>query len=288
MLALTWDFRTFSTLPAITQFLTDRLSTMHPTAFSLRDDAYLGLQQPFPDVAWVHMMFDFETDAGIAFGIARLVPTSDGTWKAHTVYTNLEGLKGFPEMIGPLRNPNPNHGKWEEDRRREREFEDREPTVVIIGGGQCGLDMAARLKCLSVPSLLVEKNPRIGDSWRNRYEALCLHDPVCQCIPLFLIERIPHDGSDLGYDHMPYLPYVPPPPLFSLFHTHHKTITGSPRHGLSIPLLSRSPTGSNPTPLPLSWTSGRPQLSSVPHLMLQVPNGPSISNAQTASACLSK
>lgn len=196
MLALTWDFRTFSTLPAITQFLTDRLSTMHPTAFSLRDDAYLGLQQPFPDVAWVHMMFDFETDAGIAFGIARLVPTSDGTWKAHTVYTNLEGLKGFPEMIGPLRNPNPNHGKWEEDRRREREFEDREPTVVIIGGGQCGLDMAARLKCLSVPSLLVEKNPRIGDSWRNRYEALCLHDPV-------------------WYDHMPYLPFPPTWPVYT-------------------------------------------------------------------------
>jgi hypothetical protein len=180
MLALTWEFRTFSGLPSISQFLTDRLSTMHPIAFTLRDDAYLGLQKPFPDVAWVQMMFDFETDTGIALGIARLVPTSDGSWKAHTVFTNLEDLKGFPEKKGPLRNHQPNHGKWEEDRRREREFEDREPAVVIIGGGQGGLDLAARLKCLDVPALVVEKNPRIGDNWRNRYEALCLHDPVCE------------------------------------------------------------------------------------------------------------
>ena len=180
MLALTWDFRTFSGLAAISQFLTDQLSIVHPTAFKLRDDVFLGLKQPFPDVAWIHMMFDFETDVGIASGIARLVPTSSSEWKAHTVFTNLEDLKGFPEKKGPLRDPEPNHGKWEADRKREREFEDREPVVVIIGAGQSGLDLAARLKCLGVPSLIVEKNPRIGDNWRNRYEALCLHDPVCE------------------------------------------------------------------------------------------------------------
>jgi putative flavoprotein involved in K+ transport len=33
---------------------------------------------------------------------------------------------------------------------------------------------------LDVPSLVLEQNPRIGDNWRNRYEALCLHDPVCE------------------------------------------------------------------------------------------------------------
>jgi len=153
---------------------------MNPTAFNLREDAFLGLQQPFPDLAWVHMMFDFETSIGIASGIVRLVPTSDGVWKAHTVFTNLEDLKGFPEKTGTLRDDNPNHGKWEADRKSECEFEDREPVVVVIGGGQSGLDVAARLKCLDVPTLVVEKNPRIGDNWRNRYEALCLHDRVCE------------------------------------------------------------------------------------------------------------
>jgi hypothetical protein len=185
ILALTWDFRTFSGLPSISQFLIDRLAIVRPRSFSLREDASLRLQQPFPDVAWVFIMFDFETDTGIASGIARLVPTSEAKWKAYAMFTNLEDLKAFPEKKGTLRDPEPNHGRWEEERRREREFEDREPVVVIIGGGQSGLSLAARLKCLDVPTLVVENNPRIGDNWRNRYEALCLHDPVCEYTYLY-------------------------------------------------------------------------------------------------------
>ncbi|KAF9459687.1 hypothetical protein BDZ94DRAFT_1171175 [Collybia nuda] len=197
MLSFTWDFRTFSGAPAITQFLSDRLSVARPTAFAIRDDAYLGLQRPFPDIVWINFMFDFETTAGLGSGIARLVPTANGEWKAYGVYTNLEGLKGFPEKIGALRNQSSNHGKWESDRRREIEFEGTvKPSVVVIGGGQSGLDIAARLKAFEIPTLVVEKNPRIGDNWRNRYEALCLHDPVY-------------------YDHMPYLPFPPTWPVFT-------------------------------------------------------------------------
>ncbi|KAG6855463.1 hypothetical protein H0H87_002427, partial [Tephrocybe sp. NHM501043] len=196
MLALTWDFRTFSGLQKITQFLTDRLGSARPKAFTLRDDAYLGLQQPYPDIAWINLFFDFETESGIAFGIARLIPNGNGEWKAHTVYTNLEDLKGFPEKIGPLRNAAPNHGKWVDDRKKEIEFQDKAPTVLIVGGGQSGLEVAARLKALDIPTLIVEKNQRIGDNWRNRYDALCLHDPV-------------------WYDHMPYLPFPPTWPVYT-------------------------------------------------------------------------
>ncbi|KAG6860938.1 hypothetical protein C0995_005768 [Termitomyces sp. Mi166 len=178
MLALTWDFRTFSGLPKITQFLADRLEIARPTAFALRDDAYLGLQRPYPDIAWINLFFDFETPVGIAFGIARLIPNANDEWKAHTVYTNLEDLKGFPEKIGPLRNAATNHSRWVEDRKREVEFVDKSPVVLIVGGGQSGLEVAARLKALDVATLVVEKNPRIGDNWRNRYNALCLHDPL--------------------------------------------------------------------------------------------------------------
>ncbi|KAG6872067.1 hypothetical protein C0995_013411 [Termitomyces sp. Mi166 len=178
MLALTWDFRTFSGLPKITQFLADRLGSARPTAFALRDDAYLGLQQPYPDIAWINLFFDFETSTGIAFGIARLIPDAKGEWKAHTIYTNLEDLKGFPEKIGTLRDASVNHGKWVDNRKKEVEFVDKSPVVLIVGGGQSGLEVAARLKALDVPTLVVEKNQRIGDNWRNRYDALCLHDPL--------------------------------------------------------------------------------------------------------------
>ena len=42
-----------------------------------------------------------------------------------------------------------------------------------FGAGQSGLEIGAR-------SVLVERNARVGDNWKDRYEALCLHDPVCE------------------------------------------------------------------------------------------------------------
>ncbi|KAJ3994387.1 hypothetical protein F5050DRAFT_1838041 [Lentinula boryana] len=196
ILALTWNFRTFVGANSIKQFLKDRLSISRPKAFKLRDE-FLGLQQPYPDLIWISFFFDFEVgDTGIASGIGRLVPQADGSWKANCIFTNLEDLKGFPEKVGHLRNQEPNHGSWEALRRREAAFEDKGPIALIVGGGQGGLEIAARLKMLDVPALVVEKNARIGDSWRNRYKALCLHDPV-------------------WYDHMPYLPFPPNWPAYS-------------------------------------------------------------------------
>ncbi|KAJ3557978.1 hypothetical protein NP233_g11603 [Leucocoprinus birnbaumii] len=199
-LSLTWDFRTFRGHSKISQFLTDQLPIMDMQNIKLKDD-YLGLQQPYPDIAWINTLFDFETKVGLGSGIIRLVPTASGPnghleWKAHVVFTNLENLKGHPEQIGPLRNHLPNHGKWEQDLLIASEFENTNPQVLIIGAGQSGLDVAARLKAIGVSALIVEKNQRIGDSWRNRYEALCLHDPV-------------------WYDHMPYMPFPSTWPTYS-------------------------------------------------------------------------
>ncbi|KAF4592656.1 FAD/NAD(P)-binding domain-containing protein [Pleurotus pulmonarius] len=195
ILSLTWDFRTFAGRGKIATFLKDRLSVAKPHNFQL-DANSVGLQRPYPDLAWIQAFFSFDTDVGICSGIVRLVPTAKEGWKVHAMFTNMEDLRGFPEKIGRLRNLAPNHGKWEADRRREVEFEDGEPTVLIVGGGQSGLEIAARLKCLGVSALIVERNPRIGDNWRQRYEALCLHDPV-------------------WYDHMPYLPFPPTWPVYA-------------------------------------------------------------------------
>ena len=186
MLALTWEFRTFEGTDPIKQFLTDQLPVTNFSKLVLKPE-FTSFQQPYPDLAWVQAMFNFETNVGLGSGIVRLVPTSPDAdpagaegWKAHTVYTNLEDLKGFPERTGPNRDAVPNHGMWPEKRRREIEFEDREPSVVVIGAGQSGLEVAARLQLLGVPTLVLEKRARVGDQWRGRYEALCLHDPVCE------------------------------------------------------------------------------------------------------------
>jgi putative flavoprotein involved in K+ transport len=65
-----------------------------------------------------------------------------------------------------------------------------------VGGGQGGIALGARLRRLGVPTIIVEKNERPGDSWRKRYKSLCLHDPV-------------------WYDHLPYLPFPDHWPIFS-------------------------------------------------------------------------
>ena len=189
MLALTWDFRTFEGTSKIKQFLVDRLSKPKTVSnIQLRDASQLQVVKPYPDLAWIQLSFGFETQFGLGSGIVRLIPISTGgtnsngndvVWKAHSIFTNLDDLKGFPEKIGALRNAKPNHGKWEAEREKERSM-DKDPTVLIVGGGHSGLGIAARLKVLDIPALVVEKNERIGDNWRTRYEALCLHDPVCK------------------------------------------------------------------------------------------------------------
>ncbi|KAF9270756.1 FAD/NAD(P)-binding domain-containing protein [Marasmius fiardii PR-910] len=197
ILSLTWDFRTFVGLDKIQQFLTDRLKLSQVNDLNLREDATLGLQRPGPDLAWIQFMFDFKVGTvGIGMGIGRLIPQSDGSWKCHCMFTNLDDLQNFLEEIGPRRDHEPSHGVWTKKREKEVAFEDREPVALIMGGGQSGLEIGARLKALGVENLIVEKHARVGDSWRNRYEALCLHDPV-------------------WYDHMPYLPFPPTWPVYS-------------------------------------------------------------------------
>ncbi|PCH39755.1 FAD/NAD(P)-binding domain-containing protein [Wolfiporia cocos MD-104 SS10] len=194
-LVLTWDFRTFDGSSAIRKFLTDRLAPAQLDSFKLKD--FVRLEKPYPDLAWIVAVFEFESKVGIATGVLHLVPTATGQWKAHTVFTTLEDLKDFREKVGPLRSQAHVPGtEWAEKRQRELDFADSDPAVLIIGGGHSGLELAARLKFLDVPVLVVEKSARIGDNWRSRYDTLCLHWPI-------------------WYDHMPYIPFPPTWPLYT-------------------------------------------------------------------------
>ncbi|KAF9007494.1 hypothetical protein BDQ17DRAFT_1388982 [Cyathus striatus] len=201
ILSLTWDFRTFEGHTSISKFLEDRLAQAEVKNVKLGDSLPLVISQPYEDLAWIMGYFTFETRVGSCSGIFRLVPyaeTPSGTlkWFAHSMFTGLEELHGFPELGGAHRNVKPDHGHWLENREKELRFEESDPAVLIIGGGQTGMAVAARLKALGVGSLLVEKNATVGDSWRQRYDALYLHDPV-------------------WYDHMPYLPFPPTWPAFT-------------------------------------------------------------------------
>lgn len=206
VLSLTWDLRTFAGTDKIRQFLQDRLSSSNLSDLEIVHDKYLGLQKPYEDIVWIQFLFKFSAGTvGNGNGVVRLVPIFNPNtntiveWKAHAVLTLLEELKSFPEQVSHLRNSETYRGKWREERQKEisaYQTAETSPTVLIVGAGQSGLEVAARLKCLGISSLAVEKEPRIGGNWRARYSALCLHDPV-------------------WYDHMPYLPFPSTWPVYS-------------------------------------------------------------------------
>ena len=184
LVAFTWNIVTLESRSAIADMLSARLGDVKPDSFVLSG-------RP----GW----FTFETAQGRGTGHVRL---KDG--KAWTFFTALLELKGFEEKRGPTREHGTQHGAFKDrvtwtDRRnadaRELGFE-RQPYVLVIGGGQGGIALGARLKRLGVPTLIIDRNARPGDAWRNRYKSLCLHDPV-------------------WYDHLPYLPFPDHWPIYT-------------------------------------------------------------------------
>ena len=192
LVAFTWNICTQEGPDAIRAMLTARLADTQPTAFAVEGEASEagGVLE-----AW----FTFETAVARGRGHLRL---KNG--KAWTLLTTMTELKGFEEKTGERRIKGAEHGaqpgrkSWLEQRQQEAAtlgFQEQ-PYVLIVGGGQGGIALGARLRRLGVPTLIVEKNARPGDSWRNRYKSLCLHDPV-------------------WYDHMPYLPFPDHWPVFA-------------------------------------------------------------------------
>ncbi len=192
LVSFTWNIKTMEGRDAIADMVSAVLNGVHPRNFRIDGEPSEadGITE-----AWI----TFETDAVRGRGHVRL--NDQGCW---TILTTAQELKGFEEKKGPNREQGVAHGAikdretWAEKRAREvRElgYKDQ-PYVVIIGGGQGGIGLGARLRRLGVPTIIAEKNDRPGDSWRNRYKSLCLHDPV-------------------WYDHMPYLPFPDDWPVFS-------------------------------------------------------------------------
>ena len=153
------------------------------------------------DVETLEAFFTFQTDTGRGRGILRLCPDQDGALKAWTLLTALAEIKGHEEKSGANRPTGQSHSRdfrgpnWLDQRRAAQAYADRDPTVLVVGGGQAGLAIAARLTQLGVDTLIVDKNARIGDNWRNRYHALTLHNQV-------------------QVNHLPYMPFPPSWPTY--------------------------------------------------------------------------
>ena len=192
IVSFTWNITTVEGGSGVADLLRATLDDVDPGGFRVTEEP---AEEDGVITAWIA----FETKAGRGSGLLRLVGG-----KAFTLLTTLDELKGHEEPVNDRRPNGVRHGAfrdrvtWAESRAREATELGYtvQPEVLIIGGGQGGIALGARLRQLGVPAIIVERNERPGDSWRKRYKSLALHDPV-------------------WYDHLPYIPFPANWPVFS-------------------------------------------------------------------------
>ena len=197
LLTFTWNIKTMEGHEAIVRMLEATLAATAPSAWTIVEDATEtdGIVE-----AW----FTFET--GVARGKGHLRLRGDRGW---TFLTTMTELKGHEERRGATRENGVAHGAFRDRRswlERKRAHEaalgrTAQPYCVVIGGGQGGIALGARLRRLGVPAIILEKSARAGDAWRNRYKSLVLARPGLvrpPALPAFprSLARFHAQGSD--------------------------------------------------------------------------------------------
>jgi cation diffusion facilitator CzcD-associated flavoprotein CzcO len=203
LVAFTWHLHTVSGHAAIEKRLVENMTRVAARNFQVSPKRKEPRRVVRAGTDCIEAIIDFQTSAGRGAGILRLVPDPKGTGelKAWVLLTTLEEIRGHEERIGKRR---PRGDEWSggfggenwlDARQRTIAYEDREPAVVVIGGSQSGLGIAASLNILGVDTLVIDKHERVGDAWRKRYHNLTLHNEV-------------------WVDDMPYMPFPENYPVY--------------------------------------------------------------------------
>ena len=192
--AFTWNIKTVEGRDQVADMLTHQLAATKPTGWRIAEGE-VPAEEDGVTTAWI----SFETGVGRGYGLLRL--KDGGIWTLLTTLSELKGheeKKGFDRPLGAKHGAGKNRPSWKEEREAEAAElgYTTQPYVLIVGGGQGGIALGARLRQLGVPTIIVERNDRPGDSWRRRYKSLCLHDPV-------------------WYDHLPYIKFPDTWPVFA-------------------------------------------------------------------------
>jgi hypothetical protein len=201
VLALTWHIRTVNGREAVLDELTVHAGRVHPTGFKTDPRRTAPRHVTRAGTRAIEAIFQFETAEGRGSGVLRLLPDEKNTLRAWTLLTALDEIRGFEEQVGRLRPRGESYSRdfrgpnWLDLRKWAAAYREKDPVVLVVGGGQAGLSIAARLTQLQVDTLIVDREQRIGDNWRNRYHALTLHNQV-------------------QVNHLPYMPFPPSWPTY--------------------------------------------------------------------------
>ena len=175
---MSWDFHTYHSADTIKAMIErNNTDSVGLANFRLDPTKPVITMSPSPAVGeCIFAYFLFETTLGKGKGIVNLTPADESgdQWKAFTFYTSLQELTGHEENICDKRPREEEQGDrqtWLDRRRKIENMDGIEPTVLVIGSGHSGLNIAARLGMLDITTLVVERNERVGDNWRKRYKS---------------------------------------------------------------------------------------------------------------------
>ncbi len=199
LLAFTWNITPHLGVDAVSRGLSDAQKTTRASAFTIAYSRTPPRRLRRHAVEVIEAIFEFETAAGRGSGVVRLL--ADQPTQAWVLLTTLEELRGHEEKTGHLQPRGEPYsrdfggGNWLDQRTQAQAYQDRDPTVLVVGGGQAGLCIAARLGQLGVDTLVIDKFDRVGDNWRKRYHSLALHNQI-------------------QVNHLPYMPFPPTWPKY--------------------------------------------------------------------------
>ncbi|KAH7906433.1 putative dimethylaniline monooxygenase (N-oxide-forming) [Hygrophoropsis aurantiaca] len=184
LLAFTQDYRTKHSILEVEEFFAKPIGVAQPTNFRMVPG--VRHRRPVPTKTFIQGIMKFDTAIAHCTGVFTLVETVDSSWKAWTLVTMMDSLIGVADRFGQDYLPTPFvhlPSLVEADFPGPFEY-----GAIILGAGQCGLSVAARLENLGISALIIEKAPRVGDSWRFRYESLQVNTPK-------------------SFSHLPYVPF---------------------------------------------------------------------------------
>ncbi|KAH7881049.1 FAD/NAD-P-binding domain-containing protein [Lentinula edodes] len=177
ILVFTWSNRSLFGTSKIMKYLEENLKRDTLSDFRLNDESHLAPynNQSLPTA--VSSGFTFRTPIAFGQGFVNLSQDESGNWKALTVLMMMKDLIGHEES-GPEEGVYEGHTRaWVDVNEERRKAVEETPHVIILGGGQTGLNVAARFHQMKIPSIVLEREDRIGDHWRKRYPTLSLHTP---------------------------------------------------------------------------------------------------------------
>ncbi|KAK1655074.1 hypothetical protein BDP81DRAFT_308322 [Colletotrichum phormii] len=182
-LALTYHLRTIQQAGIIASSLIETNNLRGSEEIRLDGDA--SFSPITPTLQFIDCNFTFKTmnPAARCHGKIILLPQKprgeyggSATWKIWVLSTRLEDFVFHPEDLSLLRGPAKQLGILEQF----------ETEVIIIGGGNSAVTVAARLKALGVESVMLDRNPSPGDNWALRYSAMKFHIPTAICTMAYL------------------------------------------------------------------------------------------------------